>query len=118
MLGFALTSYSSSSSSHLLTPAEPLVTDEPSQVPEEAPEKSGKEKRKRKKEKERDGSRGEGPEEGLATTAGRAPARGTSQPVTGDKDAGSDIPRVSVFPLSVSFDMTELPGCEGGGATR
>ncbi|XP_075882780.1 collagen alpha-1(XX) chain-like [Nelusetta ayraudi] len=63
--------------------AGPQVTDEPSQVPEETPEKSAKEKRKRKKEKERDGSRVEGREEGLATTAGRAPAGGTSQPVTG-----------------------------------
>lgn len=82
---------------------------------EEAPEKSAKEKRKRKKEKERDGSRAE---EGLATTAGRAPAGGTSQPVTGDKETGSNISRVCVFPVSVSFDWMELPGCEGGGTAR
>lgn len=88
-------------------------------MPEETPEKSAKEKRKRKKEKERDGSsRVEGREEGLATTAGRAPAGGTSQPVTGDKDTGNNIPRVSVFTVSVSFDLTELPGCERGGAAR
>lgn len=87
-------------------------------MPEETPEKSAKEKRKRKKEKERDGSRVEGREEGLATTAGRAPAGGTSQPVTGDKDTGNNIPRVSVFTVSVSFDLTELPGCERDGAAR
>lgn len=57
-------------------PPGPIATDEPSEVLDEAPEKSAKEKRKRKKEKERDG---------LATTAARAPAAGTSQPVTGDK---------------------------------
>lgn len=85
---------------------------------EETPEKSAKEKRKRKKEKERDGSRVEGREEGLATTAGRVPAGGTSQPVTGDKDTGNNIPRISVFPVSVSFDLMELPGCERGGAAR
>lgn len=82
---------------------------------EEAPEKSAKEKRKRKKEKERDGSRAE---EGLATTAGRAPARGTSQPVTGDKETGRDISRVCVFLVSVSFNLIELLWCEGGGAAR
>lgn len=87
-------------------------------MPEETPEKSAKEKRKRKKEKERDGSRVEGREEGLAMTAGRAPAGGTSQPVTGDEDTGNNIPRVSLFTVSVSFDLTELPGCERGGAAR
>lgn len=79
---------------------------------EEAPEKSAKEKRKRKKEKERDGSRAE---EGLATTAGR---RVTSQPVTGDEQTGSNISRVCAFQVSVSFDLMELLGCEGGGAAR
>lgn len=59
------------------------MTEEPSQVLEEAREKSAKDKRKRKKERERDGSRAE---ERLSTTAGRPPAGATSQPVTGDKE--------------------------------
>lgn len=70
----------------LRLPSDPIVTDEPSQVLEETPEKSAKEKRKRKKEKERDGSRAE---EGPVTTASRTPTGGTTQPITGDKEPGS-----------------------------
>lgn len=74
---------------HHLSPPEPPALETPSQLPDEAPEKTVKEKRKRKKEKERDRSKVENKEE-QGTTQGKAAEekpRKTpfpTQPVTGN----------------------------------
>lgn len=72
----------------VITSLEPQTSETPSQIPDEAQERTGKEKRKRKKERERDRSKAEN-KEGQGTTQGKAaedkPRKTTlpTHPVTG-----------------------------------